>query len=64
MPSFLFDRLYLNSVNLTGYKVENDLVKLYFDLKAAFRRISSTERLQLIDNDFVTALIEWNFHGI
>lgn len=56
MPPFLFDRLYLNSVTLTGYKVENDLVKLYFDLKATFRRVSTNGRLQLIDNDFVTAL--------
>jgi len=52
--AFVFDRLYLNSVTLTGYKVEDGFTKLYFDLKATFRRVLLNDgKLRLIDEDFV-----------
>lgn len=51
---FIFDRLYLNAVTLSGYAVENDLAKLYFDLYATYRRVNIEGRLQMIDNECIT----------
>ena len=51
---FVFDRLYLNNVTLGGYRVEGDVVKLYFDLNATYRRVAISDRLHMLDDDFVT----------
>lgn len=51
---FIFDRLFLNSVTLTGYSVEDNLVKLYFDIYATYRRVAVNGRVQLIDNNLIT----------
>jgi len=51
---FVFDRLYLNNVILGRYSVEGDVVKLYFNLTATYRRVSVAGKLQMLDNDFVT----------
>ena len=52
MQPFVFDRLYLNDVTLSKYNAEGDIIKLYFDLKATYRRVSSEGRMHLLDNDF------------
>jgi len=51
---FVFDRLYINNVNLGGCTVEGDVVKFHFDLIATYRRVAISDRLQMLDNDFVT----------
>ncbi len=53
---FVFDRLFLNNVTLTRYSVAEDLVKMYFELTATYRRVAvlGGGKLQMIDDDFVT----------
>ena len=54
LQPFVFDRIYLNYVTLSGYQTANDLVYLRFDLAATFRRVSIAKGIQVLDNDFVT----------
>lgn len=54
---FVFDRLYLNSVTLSSYREDNDMVNLYFNIRATYRRVSIEGRLTMLDNDFVTTPI-------
>ena len=54
LKPFVFDRLYLNSATLDNCDVAGDVVKLHFDLRCTYRRVSTEGRLQILDNDFVT----------
>ncbi|MCW3122949.1 MAG: hypothetical protein JWQ38_2441 [Flavipsychrobacter sp.] len=54
-PPFVFDRLYLNNVTLSNYTVEDNVVKLFFDINATYRRFATGAKLQMMDNDFVTS---------
>jgi uncharacterized Zn finger protein (UPF0148 family) len=53
-PPFIFDRLYLNNVDLAGYNAEGNLVKLRFNLKATYRRVTIGDHLQMLDPDFIS----------
>jgi hypothetical protein len=52
--SFVFDRLYVNNVTLSRYSVDNNLVNIYFEINATYRRVAIDGRLQMLDDDFVT----------
>ena len=54
LGGFIFDRLYLNYVTLSGYDVANNLVNLHFNMAATFRRAVPGQRIQMLDDDFVT----------
>jgi DNA-directed RNA polymerase subunit RPC12/RpoP len=48
---FIFDRLYINHVSYSYYEINEEIVQVYFQVKATFRRISATNS-KLIDRDF------------
>jgi DNA-directed RNA polymerase subunit RPC12/RpoP len=55
MKPFVFDRLYTNNVTLVNYRVEENVVKLYFGINATYRRVAVGSKLQMIDQDFMTS---------
>ncbi|MHB8259576.1 MAG: TIM44-like domain-containing protein [Bacteroidia bacterium] len=52
--NFIFDRLYLNDVDLKDFQIANERLNLIFSLKATYQRVQAGEKLKLIDNDMVT----------
>jgi len=54
MGHFVFDRLYLNDVTLSGYQQDGALIKFSFDATATYRRVSTEGRIHMLDSDFVT----------
>lgn len=51
---FIFDRLYLNDVSLTGYSTDNELLSLRFGMTVTYKRVQVNDnRLSLIDQDTV-----------
>lgn len=51
--NFIFDRLYLNDVDLIDFTTANDRLNLIFAMKATYQRVQAGEKLKLIDNDMV-----------
>jgi|GEM_PF-512343 len=49
---FVFDRLYLNEVTLSGYNTQNQKLNLVFDLTATYKRVQIGDKLKNIDNGF------------
>jgi len=54
LPPFLFDRLYLNYMELVAYQDISGMIRLQFDLAATYRRVSQSGKMQMMDDDFVT----------
>ncbi|HKC67942.1 MAG TPA: TIM44-like domain-containing protein [Bacteroidia bacterium] len=54
LGNFIFDRLYLNDVDLVDFNTSNDRLNLIFALKATYQRVQAGDKLKLIDNDMVT----------
>ena len=53
--SFLFDRLYLDRVTLSNYRLDGDIITLGFDVIANYRRVAINGKdLHMLDEDFVT----------
>jgi len=52
--NFVFDRLYLNDVDLVDFNTDNERLNLIFALKATYQRVEASQNLKLIDNDMVT----------
>lgn len=52
---FVFDRLYLNDVDLKSHTTEHDRLNLIFSLRATYQRVRMGQKLTLMDNDMVTA---------
>jgi len=50
----IFDRLYLNDVTLSSFNTSNEILNLQFDLTATYQRVSIANKLQFVDDDFVT----------
>jgi len=54
LGNFIFDRLYLNDVDLVDFNTNNERLNLIFSLKATYQRVQAGEKLKLIDSDMVT----------
>ena len=54
MGNFVFDRLYLNDVDLVDFNTNNERLNLIFSLKATYQRVEAGQSLKLIDSDMVT----------
>ena len=52
--NFIFDRLYLNDVDLIDFNKNNERLNLIFSLKATYQRVQAGEKLKLIDSDMIT----------
>jgi DNA-directed RNA polymerase subunit RPC12/RpoP len=52
--NFVFDRLYLNDVDLVDFNTDNERLNLIFSLKATYQRVEAGQNLKLIDADMVT----------
>ena len=52
--NFIFDRLYLNDVDLIDFNTANERLKLIFSMKATYQRVQAGEKLKLIDSDMIT----------
>ena len=52
--NFIFDRLYLNDVDLIDYTTDNERLNLVFAMKATYQRVQAGEKLKLIDTDMST----------
>ena len=52
--NFIFDRLYLNDVDLTDFTTDNERLNLIFSMKATYQRVQAGEKLKLIDSDMIT----------
>ncbi|MGZ3902344.1 MAG: TIM44-like domain-containing protein [Bacteroidia bacterium] len=51
---YIFDRLYLNDVELTTFYKDEEKLHLVFQLKATYQRVKAGEKLTLLDRDMVT----------
>lgn len=51
---FVFDRLYLNEVTLSGYTTDNGKLNLTFRLTATYQRVKIAARLTPLDDDLDT----------
>jgi DNA-directed RNA polymerase subunit RPC12/RpoP len=49
--SFVFDRLYLNSVTLAGYRIQGDKLHCGFNLTVSYQRVQLGGRLKKLDGD-------------
>ena len=54
MGDFVFDRLYLNDVDLVDFNTENERLNLIFSLKVTYQRVQAGEKLKLIDKEMIT----------
>ncbi|HEX7413520.1 MAG TPA: TIM44-like domain-containing protein, partial [Bacteroidia bacterium] len=52
--NFIFDRLYLNDVDLIDFQIANERLNLIFSLKVTYQRVQAGEKLKLIDNEMIT----------
>ncbi len=51
LGNFVFDRLYLNDVTLSGYDTNADKLNLSFTLSATYQRVRTDAKLVLLDRD-------------
>ncbi len=51
---FVFDRLYLNNVDLDNFYTNDERLNLNFALKATFQRVQAGQKLKLIDSEMIT----------
>lgn len=56
LGNFVFDRLYLNDVDLVDFNTNNERLNLVFSLKATYQRVEAGQNLKLIDHDMVTRI--------
>jgi rubrerythrin len=54
MGDFVFDRLYLNDVDLVDFNTNNERLNLIFALKVTYQRVQAGQKLKLIDSEMVT----------
>ncbi len=54
MGNFVFDRLYLNDVDLVDFNTNNERLNLTFSLKATYQRVEAGQDIKLIDADMIT----------
>ncbi len=54
--NFVFDRLYLNDVDLVNFNTENDKLNLDFLLKVTYQRVEADQNIKLIDSDMATKI--------
>ena len=54
LGDFVFDRLYLNDVDLIDFNTNNERLNLIFSLKATYQRVRAGQKLTLLDNDMIT----------
>jgi len=55
LPGFVFDRLYLDSVTMSRYSIDNGVIRLLFSIRANYRRVAVNKGyLEVVDVDFVT----------
>jgi DNA-directed RNA polymerase subunit RPC12/RpoP len=52
--NFVFDRLYLNDVDLVDFNTKNERLNLDFLLKVTYQRVEAGQNIKLIDSDMVT----------
>jgi hypothetical protein len=56
---FVFDRLYLNDVTLSGYDTDNGNLNLRFNLGASYKRVQiNGNNVRWIDHDFIDGRFE------
>ena len=51
---YIFDRLYLNDVELVNFYTDDKKLNLVFSLKATYQRVKAGQKLTLLDRDMVT----------
>jgi len=51
---YIFDRLYLNDVELANFYTDETKLHLVFTLKATYQRVHAGEKLTLLDRDMVS----------
>lgn len=51
---YIFDRLYLNDVELTNFYKDETKLHLVFSLKATYQRVKAGQKLTLLDSDMVS----------
>lgn len=51
---FVFDRLYLNNVDLVDFNTNDERLNLIFSLKVTYQRVQAGQKLRLIDSEMVT----------
>lgn len=54
LGNFVFDRLYLNDVDLVDFNTNNERLNLTFSLKATYQRVEAGQDIKLIDADMIT----------
>ncbi|MBS1647630.1 MAG: TIM44-like domain-containing protein [Bacteroidetes bacterium] len=52
--SFVFDRLYLNTVDIDNYQIDEERLHILFSMKATYQRVQAGEKLSLIDSEMVS----------
>lgn len=52
--NFIFNRLYLNSVDLVSFCSADEKINLSFFLKVSYQRVREGEQIKLLDSDVVT----------
>ena len=55
MGNFVFDRLYLNDVNLVDFNTNNERLNLNFRMEATYQRVQAGAQLQWIDREMTTS---------
>ncbi len=51
---FVFDRLYLNNVDLVDFNATGERLNLNFSLNATYQRVQAGQKLTLIDSEMIT----------